>query len=63
MANEIVASIVNEAERFAAIEWYGNGARILPWLVQRAEAANFRVERRAFGTVRVILFRHVGDSR
>lgn len=52
----IVDPVLRDARRFAAIEWFGNGARVLPWLVQRAEAAGYRVERRGFGGVRVAFF-------
>lgn len=57
LAIEIAEPLIESKKPFAAVEWYGNGARILPWLIQRAEAAGYRVERRGFGAVRVVFFR------
>jgi len=63
MASQIVDPILRSADRFVAIEWFGNGARVIPPLVQRAEAAGYRVVRRGFGGVRVVLFRYTGGQR
>ncbi len=63
LSNEIMEPILREAERFAAIEWFGNGARVLPWLIQRAEGAGYRVAKRGFGGVRVAFFRFEGGER
>jgi hypothetical protein len=52
----IVDPILRGGSRFVVVEWYGNGARVLPWLVPRAERAGYRVERRGFGGVRVAFF-------
>jgi hypothetical protein len=57
LALQIVEPLLEARRPFAAIEWFGNGARILPWLIQQAEAVGYRVERRGFGAVRVVLFR------
>jgi hypothetical protein len=63
MANDIVSPILLRADRFAAIEWYGNGARIMQWLMRRADKAGYRVIALSFGGVRVALFRHEGGDR
>ena len=63
MASQIVDPILRSADRFVAIEWYGNGARVIQPLAQRAEAAGYRVVRRGFGGVRVGLFRYEGGKR
>ena len=63
LSNEIVEPVLREAGRFATIEWFGNGARVLPWLIQRAQGAGYRVENRAFGGVRVAFFRFEGGPR
>lgn len=63
MASEIVDPVLRRADRFAAVEWYGNGARIIQPLIQRASAAGFRVVRRGFGGVRVAFFRYEGGER
>lgn len=60
MSKEILDPILERGDRFAAVEWYGNGARIMPSLIRRAEAAGYRVVRRRFGAVRVALFRFEG---
>jgi len=57
MTREIVEPVLDGRRRFAAVEWIGNGARTLGWLIPRAERAGYRVERRAFGGVRVAFFR------
>ncbi len=56
MAKASVEPILGKMDRFAALEWYGNGARTLRWLSQRAERAGYRIERRSFGAVRVAFF-------
>lgn len=63
MTSEIVDPVLRQADRFAAIEWYGNGARIMLPLVRRAEAAGYRVVRSRFGGVRVAFFRYGGAER
>jgi len=63
MASQIVDPIIGSADRFVAIEWYGNGARVIAPLVQRAEAAGYRVVRRGFGGVRLGFFRYEGAKR
>jgi len=63
MTNEIVGPVLQSADRFVAVEWYGNGARIIQPLVQRAGAAGYRVDRRGFGGVRLAFFRYEGDER
>ena len=63
MSNGIVDPILRRADRFVAVEWYGNGARILQPLIQRAEAAGFRAVRRGFGGVRVAFFRYEGGGQ
>jgi hypothetical protein len=63
MASEIVEPVLQSADRFVAIEWYGNGALIIPELIQRAGAAGFRVVRRGFGGVRVAFFDYEGRTR
>lgn len=63
MTKEIVNPILLRADRFAAVEWYGNGARIMQWLMPRADKAGYRVTPRSFGGVRVALFRYEGDNR
>jgi mannosyltransferase len=60
---EIVDPILESSRRFATIEWTGNGAKILQWLVPRAEEAGFRVTVRTYGTVRVALFNRTGRKR
>jgi hypothetical protein len=60
MASEIVDPILRSADRFVAIEWYGNGAQIIQPLIQRASAAGYRVVRRGFGGVRVAFFDYEG---
>jgi hypothetical protein len=56
IAEEILSPILRGAERFAAVEWYGNGADVLAWLGPRARRAGYRVERRGFGAVQVAFF-------
>jgi len=63
IANEIVEPILREAGSFAAVEWYGNGARIMNGLIARAERAGYRVVKRGFGGVRVAFFRFAGKTR
>lgn len=63
MAREITDPILRTADRFAVVEWYGNGARVMQWLARRAEAEGFRVVRRSFGGVRVAFFRFAGGGR
>jgi hypothetical protein len=63
MASEIVEPVLQSADRFVAIEWYGNGAQIIPELIQRAAAADYRVVRRGFGGVRVAFFDYEGRKR
>jgi hypothetical protein len=63
MAGEIVEPVLRNAERFVAIEWYGNGAQIIQPLIQSADAAGFRVVRRGFGGVRVAFFDYEGGKR
>jgi len=60
MASEIVEPILRRADRFVAIEWIGNGAQVLQPLIQRADAAGYRVVRRGFGGVRVAFFDYEG---
>ena len=61
LASEIVDPILRRGQRFVVVEWYANGARIMPWLLTRAEAAGYRgVMKRGFGGVRVAFFRFVG---
>jgi hypothetical protein len=60
MASEIVEPVLKSADRFVAIEWYGNGAQIIQPLIQRADAAGYRVVRRSFGGVRVAFFDYEG---
>ena len=60
IANEIVEPILRKAGPFVAVEWYGNGARIMNGLIARAERAGYRVVKRGFGGVRVAFFRFVG---
>ncbi len=63
VARELADPVLAEAQRFVAIEWSGNGARILSWLIPRAEQAGFRVTPRGFGGVRVAFFRRQGPPR
>jgi hypothetical protein len=56
IAEEILSPILHGAERFAAVEWYGNGADILAWLMPRARRGGYHVERRGFGAVQVAFF-------
>jgi len=56
IAEEILSPILRGANRFAAVEWAGNGADILAWLTPRARLAGYRVERRSFGSVQVAFF-------
>jgi hypothetical protein len=63
MASQIVDPILRSADRFVAIEWFGNGARVIQPLAQRAEAAGYRVVRRGFGGVRLAFFRYEGGER
>jgi hypothetical protein len=63
MASEIVDPVLRRADRFVVVEWYGNGARIIQPLIQRADAAGYRVVRRGFGGVRVAFFRYQGGER
>lgn len=63
MAGQIVDPVLGSADRFVAVEWYGNGARIIQPLALRAEAAGYRVVRRGFGGVRLAFFRYEGEKR
>ncbi len=56
MTNEIVGPILGGADRFAVVEWYGNGARATRWLLARAERAGYVSDPRSFGGVRVVFF-------
>lgn len=57
LALEILEPIMPTQPRFAVVEWTGNGADVLGWLMPRAARLGYRVERRNFGIVRVALFR------
>ena len=57
LALEILEPIMPAQPRFAVVEWTGNGADVLGWLMPRAARLGYRVERRNFGIVRVALFR------
>jgi hypothetical protein len=63
LAEEIVSPILRSTDRFAAVEWTGNGARIMQWLTRRAEGAGYRVVRRGFGVVHVAFFMAEGGRR
>ncbi len=64
IGDEIVEPILREDKRFAVIEWTGNGADVMPWLIERAESAGYRrVMNRHFGSVRVACFRYIGSTR
>jgi 4-amino-4-deoxy-L-arabinose transferase-like glycosyltransferase len=64
IGDEIVEPILRENDRFAAIEWTGNGANVMPWLIARAERAGYRrIMNRRFGSVHVVCFRRLGADR
>jgi hypothetical protein len=56
MTNEIIDPILRAGKPFVAIEWFGNGARILQTLGRRATNAGYAVTQRGFGGVRVAFF-------
>jgi hypothetical protein len=56
MSSEIIDPILAQADRFVAIEWFGNGAKVMPWLTQRAAARGYQIDRKGFGGVRVAFF-------
>jgi hypothetical protein len=61
IGDEIVGPILRVSDRFAAIEWTGNGANVMPWLIERAENAGYtRIMNRRFGSVRVVCFSRLG---
>ena len=53
LTRDLLSPALRGARRFAAVEWRGNGANILEWLVPNAEANGFEAEVRSFGNVRV----------
>jgi uncharacterized membrane protein len=60
VSDEIIDPILRDADRFAAVEWATNGARIFPWLVQKAQAAGFHaLGKPGFGGVRVVVFQRI----
>ncbi len=64
IGDAIVEPILRESDRFAAIEWTGNGANVMPWLIERAENAGYtRIMNRRFGSVRVVGFSRLGAAR
>jgi 4-amino-4-deoxy-L-arabinose transferase-like glycosyltransferase len=64
IGDEIVDPILRRAGRFAVVEWTGNGADVMPWLIERAERAGYqRIRNRRFGRVRVAHFRYAGADR
>jgi hypothetical protein len=64
IGDEIVDPILRRAGRFAVVEWTGNGADVMPWLIERAERGGYqRIRNRRFGSVRVAHFRYAGADR
>jgi len=63
MAGPIVDPILRTADRFVAIEWFGNGARIMQSLSRLATAAGYKIVYRGFGGVRVAFFTRKGGER
>jgi len=64
IGDQIIEPILRGSDRFAAIEWTGNGAHVMPWLNERAEGAGYvRVMNRRFGSVQVVCFRRLSAAR
>jgi hypothetical protein len=63
LADEIIEPIVGSHEPFVVMEWYGNGARVMQWISQRAESEGYRISPRNFGGVKVAFFKIPGETR
>jgi mannosyltransferase len=61
LAAKTLDPVFAEAKRFAVVEWLGNGADVLAWLVPEADDRGFRVDRRSYGVVRVAFFNRRSD--
>ena len=63
LAGAIVGPVLSSGDRFAVVEWYGNGARVARWFLARAEGAGYRAEPLSFGGVRVLLMTPIDTPR